>query len=204
MLAERAELVELLRTLSPDQWSVQSLCGRWSVRDVATHLSMDSVSMPRYLLAAVRNLSADRVNERYVATHRDGSTDDLVDQLASSATASWFARYAPRLTLADHVVHQQDIRRPLGLSRRVDPERLRLVLDRPDPFARPRSYTRGLRFVASDLEWDHGTGPEVRGPAEALALAMVGRVTAVDELEGSGVDILRARMAPQADSGSGG
>lgn len=193
--AERAELLELLRTLSPDQWSAQSLCGQWSVRDVATHLSMDSVSMPRYFLAALRHLSADRVNEHYVAAHRDAPTTELVDRLAASAATSWFARYAPRLTLADHVVHQQDIRRPLGLPRSVDPERLRLVLERPDPFARPHRFTRGLRFVASDLLWARGSGPEIRGPAESLALALVGRPAVIGELEGPGVEVLRDRMA---------
>lgn len=201
--AERDELVALLRTLGPDQWSTQSLCGLWSVRDVATHLSMDSVTMPRYFLAALRNRSADRVNESYVATHGDVATDALVEQLADSAASSWFARYAPRLTLADHVVHQQDIRRPLGLPRTIDPERLCLVLDRPDPFARPRRFTRGLRFAATDLAWASGSGPEVRGQAEALALVMVGRPSVLDELEGDGVGLLRARMSPGHDSASG-
>lgn len=192
--AERAELVELLGTLTPDQWSTPSLCGGWTVREVATHLSMDAVSMPRYLLAALRELSADRVNERYVAARREDPPERLVERLAGSAATSWFARCAPRLTLADHVVHQQDIRRPLGLPRAIDPERLRLLLDRPDPFARPRRFTRGLRFVATDLPWRHGGGPEVRGPGEALALAMVGRTVALADLDGDGVGVLRARM----------
>ncbi|WP_336880318.1 maleylpyruvate isomerase family mycothiol-dependent enzyme [Rhodococcus globerulus] len=195
ILAERRELVTLLETLSPDQWSTPSLCGHWSVRDVAIHVSMDSVTMPRYFLAALHNLSANRVNERYVTAQNDVPTDILVDRLAASATTSWFARYAPRLTLSDHVVHQQDIRRPLGLPRTIDPERLRLVLDRPDPFAQPRRFTKGLRFTASDLPWEHGTGPEVHGRAEALALAMVGRASVLDGLEGDGVDVLRARMS---------
>lgn len=164
------------------------------MRDVAIHVSMDSVTMPRYFLAALHNRSASRVNEHYVAAQNNLPTDTLVDRLAASATSSWFARYAPRLTLSDHVVHQQDIRRPLGLPRTIDPERLLLVLDRPDPFAQPRRFTKGLRFTASDLHWERGTGPEVHGRAEALALAMVGRKSVLDDLEGDGVDVLRARM----------
>lgn len=61
--------------------------------------------------------------------------------------------------------------------------------------ARPRRFTKGLRFIASDLPWEHGTGPEVHGQAEALALAMVGRASVLDDLEGDGVDVLRARMS---------
>ncbi|MFE4498413.1 maleylpyruvate isomerase family mycothiol-dependent enzyme [Rhodococcus sp. NPDC056743] len=194
ILAERRELVALLETLSPEQWSTPSLCGNWSVRDVAIHVSMDSVTMRRYFLAALQHRSASRVNEHYVTTQNNVPTDILADRLAVSATTSWFARYAPRLTLSDHVVHQQDIRRPLGLPRTIDPERLRLVLDRPDPFAQPRRFTKGLRFTASDLPWEHGTGPEVHGRAEALALAMVGRPSVLEDLEGDGVDLLRTRM----------
>lgn len=104
------------------------------------------------------------------------------------------ARYFPRLCLADHLVHQQDIRRPLGLPRTIDPERLRLVLDHPDPFAQPRRYARGLRLVATDLEWERGDGPPVHGPGEALALAMVGRAAVLDELDGDGVELLRLRI----------
>jgi len=51
----------------------------------------------------------------------------------------------------------------------------------------------GLRFVATDLDWAEGDGPEVRGPALSLLLAMGGRTVAIDECEGDGVAVLRAR-----------
>jgi uncharacterized protein (TIGR03083 family) len=194
VLAERAELVALLGSLGPDEWSTQSLCGGWTLRDIAAHIGADAVPMPRYLLGCLRNPSTDRANNHFVRLRDDLSTEELTDLLSRSADVSWFRRYAPRLALADHLVHQQDIRRPLGLPREIDPERLRLVLDHPDPFARPRRYTRGLRFVASDISWNHGEGSEIRGKAEALVMAMVGRPSVLDELEGVGVDELRGRM----------
>ncbi len=43
-----------------------------------------------------------------------------------------------------------------------------------------------LRCVASDLDWAHGSGEEVRGPAAALALAMSGRTARLEELSGPG------------------
>ena len=33
----------------------------------------------------------------------------------------------------------------------------------------------GLRVVATDVDWSHGSGPEVRGHAMPLMLAMTGR-----------------------------
>ncbi|MGV9745591.1 maleylpyruvate isomerase family mycothiol-dependent enzyme [Rhodococcus zopfii] len=120
IIAERAELVDLLRSLTPEQWAAPSLCQGWSVRDVVGHLSIDAVPMHRYLLAGLRNPSVDRLNRHYVEAARDVPADRLVDGLATSVSGSWFLRFFPQLTLADHVVHQQDIRRPLGLPRVVD------------------------------------------------------------------------------------
>lgn len=195
VVAERRELVELLGGLTDEQWRTPSLCGGWTVRDVAVHLSLDAVPLPRYTLGLLRRPNPIAYNDHYVASHRDVTTGELVAVLADSAETSWITRYWPRLGLADHLVHQQDIRRPLGLPRAIDPERLRLVLERPDPFARPWRYTRGLRFVATDMDWRRGSGPEVRGPGEALALASVGRVAALDDLDGDGVETLRRRVA---------
>lgn len=193
-MAERAELVELLRSLTPAQWDAPSLCDGWSVRDVAGHLTIDSVPLHRYALAGLTHPSADRLNEHYVVAAREVPVDRLVEGLSASISTSWMARYFPYLCLADHLVHQQDIRRPLGLPRTIDPERLRLVLDHPDPFARPRRYVRGLRLVATDLQWERGDGPVVRGSGEALALAMVGRSAVLDELDGDGVELLCLRI----------
>ncbi|MGN5237341.1 MULTISPECIES: maleylpyruvate isomerase family mycothiol-dependent enzyme [unclassified Rhodococcus (in: high G+C Gram-positive bacteria)] len=194
IVAERAELIELLRSLTPAQWAAPSLCEGWSVRDVAGHLTIDAVPLHRYALAGLLHPSADRLNEHYVVAARDVPVDRLVDRLSASTSRSWMARYFPRLCLADHLVHQQDIRRPLGLPRTIDPDRLRLVLDHPDPFARPRRYIRELRLIATDLEWERGDGPLVQGPGEALALAMVGRAAVLDELDGDGVELLRLRI----------
>ena len=42
---ERADLLALLRELTPAQWDAPSLCDSWRVRDVATHIvSYDELS----------------------------------------------------------------------------------------------------------------------------------------------------------------
>ena len=46
---------------------------------------------------------------------------------------------------------------------------------------------------ATDTDWQHGTGPEVSGPAVALLLAVTGRKATLDDLTGDGVPALRER-----------
>lgn len=53
---------------------------------------------------------------------------------------------------------------------------------------------RGIRLVATDLRFSAGVGPEVRGPAEALLMAIAGRRDAVSELSGPGQRKLAARI----------
>ncbi len=193
MLAqERAELVSLLRTLSDEEWETPSLCAGWRVRDVVAHLQTDTVSLTTYLGLSLRGRSPDRVNDLLVRQFSPLPPATLTDRLA--APAGWFGRLLPKLALADTFVHQQDIRRPLGRTRAVPPERLAAVLSHPDPFANPRRYTRGLRFTATDVDWSRGDGPEVRGPGEALALVMVGRPAALADLDGDGLPALRERL----------
>lgn len=44
----------------------------------------------------------------------------------------------------------------------------------------------GLKLTATDMDWSHGNGPEVKGPAEALVMMMAGRLVALDDLSGEG------------------
>ena len=45
----------------------------------------------------------------------------------------------------------------------------------------------GLRLVATDAEWSHGEGAEVRGPLVSLLMAVSGRGEALDDLTGPGL-----------------
>ena len=100
------------------------------------------------------------------------------------------------IALTDNMIHQQDIRRPLQLARRIPPERLRAALDfaRYAPTIRGAWRVRGVRLVADDLDWSHGRGPEVRGSGEALLMAMAGRRAALDDLSGPGQPKLAQRL----------
>ena len=52
----------------------------------------------------------------------------------------------------------------------------------------------GLRLVAADLDWSHGSGPEVTGTGEALLMVIAGRPAALAELGGSGAPELTRRV----------
>ncbi len=84
----------------------------------------------------------------------------------------------PTESLLDHIVHHQDIRRPLGLPRQMPEDRLVAALDvAPDfgGFVGAKKRAAGLRLVATDVAWSHGDGPEVSGTGEAILLALTGR-----------------------------
>ena len=56
-----------------------------------------------------------------------------------------------------------------------------------------KKRVEGVTLRATDAAWTYGSGPEVTGPAIALLMAMTGRSTALDDLSGEGVAILRQR-----------
>ena len=192
---ERRELAAFLRTLTDEQWAGPTLCERWQVRDVLAHLLYDSIHVLRYPGTLLRaRFGVDRTNELMVARYRRFTPAELLDMFERGIGRGPATLLAPRVALSDTLVHHQDIRRPLNRPRRIDTQRLLEVLGHPEPFARPRRFTYGLRFVASDVGFVAGDGPEVYGPGEALVMAMVGRPAVLDELTGSGVALLRARM----------
>jgi hypothetical protein len=51
----------------------------------------------------------------------------------------------------------------------------------------------GVRLEATDVEWQHGSGPTVSGPIIDLLMAMTGRRPALDDLQGDGVATLSSR-----------
>ena len=58
----------------------------------------------------------------------------------------------------------------------------------------PARTAEGLTLRATDVDWRHGDGPEVAGPAEDLVLALAGRRVGLAALEGDGVDELARRL----------
>ena len=58
--------------------------------------------------------------------------------------------------------------------------------------------TRDLHLVATDVGWSGGQGLEIRGPGEAILMAINGRADALNDLDGPGVEVLGARLPAHA------
>jgi uncharacterized protein (TIGR03083 family) len=196
---EREDFADFLARLTPEQWDSPSLCADWSVRDVVAHcVSFEGLS-PRELTARFvkGRLQTDRINALAVADLADRSTAQLIAILRDNAEPRGLgAGFGGRIALTDNMIHQQDIRRPLGLGRRIPAERLCVALDfvRYAPTIRGAWRTRRVRLVATDVDWSHGRGPEVRGPGEALLMIMAGRPDALADLDGPGVVTVASRV----------
>jgi uncharacterized protein (TIGR03083 family) len=195
--AEQAEFTALLQGLTPEQWDAQSLCRGWSVHDVVIHTALHAhtTGVQRFTQQARAGFSEDR----YMAPERTRSIDDLIDWLASPATLG--GRMSILTQLSELVIHQQDVRRPLGMMRSIRADLLSVVLDfgiarsaLTSTMASSRRRSKGLRLVAPDIDWWAGRGPEVRGPGEAILMALNGRTGTMADLTGDGTHMLAARI----------
>ncbi|QEN14323.1 maleylpyruvate isomerase family mycothiol-dependent enzyme [Mycolicibacterium sp. ELW1] len=195
--AERTDLVGLLATLTPEQWEAQSLCARWRVRDVVAHvIGFDGVSLLSLLGRVVRGRIVD-ANQVWVNELASLSTDELLERVQARLRPQGLATsFGGRLALLDVTVHHQDIRRPLDLPRQIPAERLRCVLG--DSLRTPElpgwHLARGVRLTTTDLDWSHGKGPELTGPAEAVLMAVTGRHSVIGELTGPGQQVVARRL----------
>ena len=188
---EREAFASFLDGLTPQQWNSPTLCELWTVREVAIHtVSYDELTTAGLVGRFLKGrLNTDRINAIGVADYSDRSPQQITVLIRSYAQPHGLTGgFGGKIALTDGMVHQQDIRRSIGLPRTIDPERLRTALNfaRFAPTIRGAWRARGVRLVASDLDWSHGRGPEVRGPGEALLMAMAGRRAALDDLDGPG------------------
>ena len=198
---ERYTLADQLEDLTDEEWTAPSLCAGWTVHDVVAHLTMSTrTTVPRFVLMAVRARGdvdrgfADEARERAA---RFGP-DELVEQLRAMAHVDRRLRLSgPLDPLNDVLVHGQDVALALGCDRPVPVERAEPCLDHTwaAPFVGAVKRFAGLRLVATDCGWSQGEGPEVRGPASGLLVALNGRAAGLEQLEGEGLDEARRRFA---------
>lgn len=188
---EREEFAALLDGLTPQQWESPTLCERWRVREVAVHtVSYDELSTAGLINRFLKGrLNTDRINAIGVADYADRAPEQITAMIRGNTEPHGLtAGFGGRIALTDGMIHQQDIRRSLGIPRTIDPQRLLTALDfvRFAPTIRGAWRARGVRLVATDLDWSHGNGAEVRGSGEALLMAMAGRRAALADLDGPG------------------
>lgn len=196
--AEREALVRDLESIAPAQWATPSLCAGWTVHDVLAHM-IDVATTTR--LGFVRRMLAargdfDRDNQTGVDRER---AQDPADTLAAyrrvaGRTATPPAPLATRLV--EEFAHGEDIRRPLGLRRDYPVEHVVTALGylakTSQSWGGGKERAQRVRLVAADADTVIGDGPEVRGTAIALVLALSGRPVEPDELTGPGVAVMTA------------
>lgn len=189
---ERQALVRDLEVLRPEQWRVPSLCPGWSVHDVVAHL-VDTATVTRLGFVrrmVVAGLDFDRDNDVGIARER---SEDPRRTLAGLRAVLHRTSGPPAplpTRLVEAFVHGEDIRRPVGIRRDYPAASVATALGyqlrTTVTFGGGRERAEGLRLVASDTDFEHGAGPQVRGPAIALLLAVSGRPVDPDELTGPG------------------
>ncbi|ALG11146.1 maleylpyruvate isomerase family mycothiol-dependent enzyme [Kibdelosporangium phytohabitans] len=199
--AERDALVQDLENLPAEQWATPSLCPGWDVHDVLAHLVDDAKTT---YFGFVRQFAAarfdfDRYNNNAVARERADDPRRTLDAFRAVSHRTTSAPVPKATRLVETFVHGEDIRRPLGIKREYPVDHvvaaLRFQLGTGVSTGGGKERAQGLRLVATDsgddsgidFAFDHGAGPEVRGTALALLLAVSGRPVAPNELTGPGV-----------------
>ena len=205
--AERRRTADFVASLDEAQGATPSLCSRWTVREVAAHLVMPfRLSRPQLLLRMARyGGNFHRLSEDFAREAGREPLDSLADDLRANAASRFTPpTLGPEAPLTDVVVHTLDMRVPLGAGTGgIAPEALDTVVaflltPKAGRGFVPKGRTAGLSFRSTDTSSSGGEGPEVRGPAASLALAVTGRLAGFEDLEGDGVAELRRRVGGPA------
>ena len=200
--AERTALADDLATLTPEQWRHPTLCGRWDVEEVVAHLTAAaSLGRWQWLRSIVgARFRPDVHNARRLAEHRGATPAETLDRFRAVLASTTAPSGDTPAYLGEVLVHAQDIRRPLGLTREPTVEAATPVAEfyvRKDFTVDSRRHVAGLRLQADDGPFAAGDGPLVTGSTLALVMGMAGRTAYLDDLDGPGLPMLRARLAAQ-------
>lgn len=198
---ERRDVASLLDTLDEEQLATPSLCEGWDVKTVAAHIvSTVTDGTSAFVRLALRRRSMARAIDelarrgaRLPASQTAASLHQCADRPISPPL------FGPVDPLADILIHSGDIRIPLGLPFRPDPQLAALAMDFltgtwPFGFV-PLGRLRGVSLRATDVPRVWRSGAEIRGPISALMMAVCGRTALLGLLEGPGLPRLRQRLS---------
>ncbi len=176
---QRADLADLLDTLSPEQWETPSLCPGWTVRHVAAHITQSTTNWGRLTFELVR--SGFRFNAVTLRMAREDrrTPQEITDALRAMVGGR---RRPPGTAVADPLmdvlVHGQDIAVPLGIERTMPTAQAVVVAERlwkmGFPFNARRRFPN-VSFTATDADFSVGDGDVVRGPIQDIVMTLSGR-----------------------------
>ncbi len=196
--AERAALAADLANLTDRQWATLSLCSEFTVRQVLAHLTAGASLNPlRWLAGVIRcRFDFDKQVAMRLAGQLGATPAETLARFRSVVTSTTKAPVPTAAMLGETIVHAEDIRRPLGIHHDypiTTLTRLANYYQRSDLAVLAKGRIAGLRLQASDGPFATGSGPLVSGSTLAMIMAMTGRVTYCDELDGDGAAILGGR-----------
>lgn len=178
---ERAWLADLLELLPQEAWQQPSVCQGWTVRDVGAHLTFAQARVRDLLWPAVL------AGFRYDALVKDTALRSPLTHEEIVGTLRGFVGSRRRVAfitdlepLIDILVHTQDVCRPLGIDHPMPPDAAAAAADRVLSTRRPiRRWKppKGVRMIATDVDWAYGAGDEVQKTMRSHLLTLTGRET---------------------------
>jgi uncharacterized protein (TIGR03083 family) len=196
---ERVALIADLENATDAQWSTQSLCSAWTVRDVLAHMTTTAKMTPGRFFGrfAGTGFRFNAMNEKGVKEELGASPSETLALFAAQLDSTTGPPGPLDAMVAEAVIHTQDIRRPLGVAHTFPDEALTIVgnfVTRGNLLLGGKRRSTGLTLTATDVDWTHGTGPEVKGPLASIILALTGRKAGLADLTGDGVATLTGRI----------
>ncbi|MDQ2850132.1 MAG: maleylpyruvate isomerase family mycothiol-dependent enzyme [Actinomycetota bacterium] len=183
--AERRALIQDLTDLTNAQWEQASLCAGWAVRDVAAHL-VNNAKATRW--GVVRDMARarfdfDRQTAAGVERERGATPAETLAKLRDVVQRTSTPPASLDSRLVEEVVHGEDIRVPLGITRAypIDVTVTSLLYQARTSTALGGSKQRiaSLRLHADDADVTIGDGALVTGPALSLLMVISGRSPAL-------------------------
>lgn len=196
--AERKAITADCEGLSPEQWATPSLCQGWSVHDVLAHqLATAKMTPPAFVgKLAGSGFRFSTMVEKDIARETAGGPTATLAAFKAACRRTSSPPGPKQSWLGEAIIHSEDMRRPLGLTRDYPMDALLTCLDffkGSNAIIGAKRRVAGLTLSATDASWTTGSGPLVTGPALALLMAMTGRKAHLDQLAGDGVELLRER-----------
>ena len=195
--AEAEALLEYVSEISDENWEASTVCDPWSVKHLVAHLTaLSNQTIPNFgkrMIMTGFNFQkvVDGDLQKYLK-----SKDEMVANFGSSIRKPSTPKMLNEVALGEFMVHGEDIRRALGERGEHPSEHITAVGKMYAESKKPlsgRGRTEGLSLRATDGDFTWGDGPEVAGPGIDLMMAVTGRVGALDQCEGEGLDTLRSR-----------
>jgi uncharacterized protein (TIGR03083 family) len=195
---EREALAQDLSSLDDAQWSTRSLCAGWTVRDVLGHMTATARMTPARFFTglAAAGFRFDAMTAKDISRETARTPAEQLAEFRRLAGATTHPPGPVEAMLGEAVVHGEDIRRPLGITRAYPAQAVTRVADffkGSNLLLGCKRRIAGLTLRATDADWTWGSGPEVSGPILSLTLAMTGRAAALEDLSGRGLATLRSR-----------